>query len=386
MNTYEFGPFRLDAEQLVLMHEGRVVALGPKVVETLLALVEHPGEVLAKGYLLDRIWPDGFIEEANLAQNVHVLRKTFREHGARDPIETVRRRGYRFTAALAPARARGTAVPSRPPDGLPRRIVAALSAAAFVAASVVMVASYGSSDHGTGAGNLSPGGERAYQIGRYYWNQRTREGVQKSLGYFSQVVDGDPRSPRGYAALADANEAMGDYCYGTHQPSVYFGRAREYARKALALDRNSAEAHAALGLLALHRNEMPLATAELQRSLALDPSYGPAHEWYGIVLLERGRLAEGREHLKIAATLDPLSVATIAWLGKAAYLDRRYADAIAYSREALELSPLRTDVLKTIGESYEAQGDVERAIAAFRRIGGSAAQPKGHPTHAPAYV
>jgi DNA-binding winged helix-turn-helix (wHTH) protein/Tfp pilus assembly protein PilF len=367
MSTYEFGPFRLDAEQLLLMHEGSPVALGPKVVETLLAFVERPGEVLAKGYLLDRIWPDGFVEEANLTQNVHVLRKTFREHGAGEPIETLPRRGYRFTAALAPAPAAPTTT-AAPPRHVHARRAAGLAAALFFAASLVVVASYGFSRHGTEAAALSAGGERSYQIGRYYWNQRTPDGVQKSIGYFSQVIDIDPRSARGYAALADANEAMGDYCYGTHQPSVYFARAREYARKALALDRNSAEAHAALGLLALHRNEMPLATSELRRALALDRSYGPAHEWYGIALLEHGRLAEGRRHLKIAAALDPLSVATIAWLGKAAYLDRRYADAIAYSREALELSPLRVDVLKTIGESYDAQGDVDRAVATFKRI------------------
>ena len=57
MSLYEFGPFQLDVERLLLLHEGAPVALGPKVVETLLALVEHPGEVLAKGALLDRIWP-----------------------------------------------------------------------------------------------------------------------------------------------------------------------------------------------------------------------------------------------------------------------------------------------------------------------------------------
>jgi DNA-binding winged helix-turn-helix (wHTH) protein/tetratricopeptide (TPR) repeat protein len=443
MSTYEFGPFRLDAEQLLLMREGRPVALGPKVVETLLAFVERPGEVLAKGYLMDRIWPEGFIEEANLAQNVHVLRKTFREYGAGDPIETVPRRGYRFTSPLVPAPAARMTVASRPRHALVRRTAAMLAAAVFVAASLVLVEGYGSTHHGTEAAALSAGGERSYQIGRYYWNQRTRDGVQKSIGYFAQVIDTDPRSPRGYAALADANEAMGDYCYGTHRPSVYFARAREYARKALALDRNSAEAHAALGLLALHRNDMPVATTELRRALALDRSYGPAHEWYGIALLERGRLAEGREHLKIAAAIDPLSVATIAWLGKAAYLDRRYADAIAYSREALELSPRRPDVLKTIGESYDAQGEIDRAIATFKRIGaepyyrpaaaallarayahghrgpearaqldfarahagdvdpaelaaaaaavgarsaGSASQPKAHPAHAPMYV
>ena len=76
MSVYEFGPFRLDAGQLLLFDRGEPVALGPKVVETLLALIEHPGDVLTKSALLDRIWPEGFVDEANLAQNVYVLRKS----------------------------------------------------------------------------------------------------------------------------------------------------------------------------------------------------------------------------------------------------------------------------------------------------------------------
>src|ERR1700730_11218787 len=100
MSIYEFGPFRLNEEQLLLTCAGTPVALGPKVVETLLALVEHPGDVLAKNVMLDRIWPDGFVEEANLSQNIHVLRKTFRQHACADPIETVPKRGYRFAAPV----------------------------------------------------------------------------------------------------------------------------------------------------------------------------------------------------------------------------------------------------------------------------------------------
>jgi tetratricopeptide (TPR) repeat protein len=152
---------------------------------------------------------------------------------------------------------------------------------------------------------------------------------------------------------------------------VYFARAKAYAEKALALDPNSAEAHAALGALALDRKNMPAAMAELQRALALDPTYGPAQEWYGIALLVGGRSSQGVTHLKTAAELEPLSVSTIAWLGWAAYMDRRFGDAIAYSQEALELSPRRPDVLATIGQAYEAQGDIDRAIGAFKQFGTS---------------
>jgi DNA-binding winged helix-turn-helix (wHTH) protein/tetratricopeptide (TPR) repeat protein len=392
MDVYEFGPFHLDVERLLLVHEGEPVALGPKVVETLLALIEHPGEVLAKAMLLDRIWPEGFVEEANLAQNIYVLRKTLRVRWGTDAIETVPRRGYRFTApvrritraalAEAPVVAVRESVPAaavaandvhiRPRSRFMnvRWIAAAVSVVAVIAASFVLLATE-VSHRDASADMLSDSGSRLYQIGRYYWNLRSRDGVEKSLSYFAQVVDSDPKSARGYAALADANATMGDYRYGTQPPTVYFARARGYAEKALALDPNSAEAHAALGLIALNQKQMPKAISELQRAIALDPGYGPAREWYGIALVGQGHLRDGFAELKRASDLDPLSVSTTAWLGSTAYYDRRFPDAIAYSKQALELSPQRTDALTTMGEAYEAEGNVTRAIEAFKQYSAS---------------
>lgn len=374
MDVYEFGPFQLDVERLLLSHEGEPVGLGPKVVETLLALVEHPGEVLAKPMLLDRIWPEGFVEEANLAQNIYVLRKTMRAMWGTDAIETVPRRGYRFTAAVQ--RIQRAALAEAPivapqsstvPTPMRRRIAAFAGAFAMVAASFILIAGYARFHHDPRTVALSDNGARLYQIGRYYWNLRTRDGVHRSLRYFAQVVDSDPKSAEGYAGLADANAMMGDYGYGTQKSAIYFARARGYAEKALALDHRSAEAHAALGLIALDTDKTKPAMSELRHALALNPNYGPAHEWYGVALLVSGRINGGYAHLKRAADLDPLSVATSAWLADAAYLDRNFSDAIAYSRQTLELSPQRIDVWRTIGEAYEAEGNYTRAIDAFGR-------------------
>ena len=104
-NLYTFGPFVLDERRLVLLRSGEALALGPKVVETLLALIERRGELCTKGELLDRVWPEGYVTEGNLSQNVHVLRKTLRAWNA-GAIETVPRRG-RHDAVFFRARARG---------------------------------------------------------------------------------------------------------------------------------------------------------------------------------------------------------------------------------------------------------------------------------------
>ena len=365
MSTYEFGSFRLDVERLLLLHRGEPVPLGPKVVETLLALIEHPGEVLPKNQLIDRIWPEGYVEEANLAQNIYVLRKTLRSLASLDAIETVPRRGYRFSAAVRQSERPATV----PPLASRRRWIGASVVAALALVAVVFV-SLGAVHRSSSAG-LSAEGARTYEIGRYYWNLRTRVGVERSLDYFAQVIRTDPRDARGYAALADANAIMGDYRYGSAAPRVYFSRARSYAQLALTLDPNSSEAHAALGLIDMDGKNLNSAIGELQRAIALDPANGPAHEWYGVALIQQGDLRTAFAQLQVAGELDPLSVSTSAWLGSAAYLDRHFNEAIAYSRQALDLSPQRTDVLPTIGEAYEAEGNFSRAIDAYNHYAAS---------------
>ena len=110
--VYEFGPFRLDAEERLLLRDGRPVDLTPKAFDTLLVLVEHGGRVLSKEELLRAVWPDAFVEENYLAVNISKLRAALGERARdRQYIETVARRGYRFVASVSEVRggARGAA-------------------------------------------------------------------------------------------------------------------------------------------------------------------------------------------------------------------------------------------------------------------------------------
>jgi Tol biopolymer transport system component/DNA-binding winged helix-turn-helix (wHTH) protein len=97
---YEFGPFRLDAQERLLLRNGEIVPLTPKAFDTLLALVENSGHLIEKDELMQRLWPDSFVEEGSLAQNVSLLRKTLGESDSQRFIETVPRRGYRFVASV----------------------------------------------------------------------------------------------------------------------------------------------------------------------------------------------------------------------------------------------------------------------------------------------
>jgi DNA-binding winged helix-turn-helix (wHTH) protein/TolB-like protein/Tfp pilus assembly protein PilF len=98
---YEFGPFRLSLTDRLLMREDRVVSLTPKVVDTLILLVENHGHVVNKNTLMETLWPDSFVEESSLTQNVSLLRKALAENGeGQQFIETVPKRGYRFVASV----------------------------------------------------------------------------------------------------------------------------------------------------------------------------------------------------------------------------------------------------------------------------------------------
>ena len=98
---YEFGPFCVDTRERVLLRDGKPVPLKPKVYETLLALVNNSGHIVDKEELMRQVWPDVVVEENNLTGNIFALRKVFDGHHY---IETVARRGYRFTADVKQVR------------------------------------------------------------------------------------------------------------------------------------------------------------------------------------------------------------------------------------------------------------------------------------------
>ena len=99
--AYCIGPFVLDPAEKVLLRDGHPISVPPKAIETLLVLVEKHGHVMEKTEVLQRVWPDTFVEEATLAQNIFTLRKALGDsaHGHKY-IETVPTRGYRFVAPV----------------------------------------------------------------------------------------------------------------------------------------------------------------------------------------------------------------------------------------------------------------------------------------------
>jgi DNA-binding winged helix-turn-helix (wHTH) protein/TolB-like protein/Tfp pilus assembly protein PilF len=98
----EFGRFRLDVKKRVLWCGDQPVNLPLKEIELLSVLTEHSGQVITKDEIIDRVWADSFVEESNLTRHIYLLRKTLKEYGeSEDLIQTVPRRGYRFTGKVS---------------------------------------------------------------------------------------------------------------------------------------------------------------------------------------------------------------------------------------------------------------------------------------------
>jgi TolB-like protein/DNA-binding winged helix-turn-helix (wHTH) protein/Flp pilus assembly protein TadD len=108
-HLYEFGPFRLDAAEHLLLRDGEPVPLEPKVFDTLVLLIRNSGHLLEKDELMNQVWPDAVVEEGSLTRNISTLRRALGdgENGLRY-IETVPRRGYRFVATVRGLGAEGS--------------------------------------------------------------------------------------------------------------------------------------------------------------------------------------------------------------------------------------------------------------------------------------
>ncbi|MGD0754742.1 MAG: hypothetical protein ABR927_06735 [Bacteroidales bacterium] len=147
-----------------------------------------------------------------------------------------------------------------------------------------------------------------YLQGRFFWNQRTEEGVKKSIEYFEKAIAKDPDYALAYTGLADTYLILTFYRW-LPNPEGYV-KAKKYALRALEIDKNLAEAHAALGwLLCYSEWKWEEARKELKLAIELNPNYANAHQYYYELLDILRQDKEAREQINLALELDPLSFA-----------------------------------------------------------------------------
>ena len=207
----------------------------------------------------------------------------------------------------------------------------------------------------------------AYLRGRYYWNKRTAENIHKAIEFFRKSIDEDPAYARAYAGLADCYNQLGTVLIGGQPPAEIRPLAIASAKRALEIDPELAEGHAALAYARLYDWEWAAAEEGFQRSIGLNPSYSSAHLWYSHYLSIGKRPDEALREARLAHQLDPLSPIIQTQIGWILQHAGRYDEAIRELRKVLETDPDYVWALWRIGSCYASKSMFQEGIDALEK-------------------
>ncbi len=206
-----------------------------------------------------------------------------------------------------------------------------------------------------------------FNRGRYLYNNSylAREGLERAAGLLEQAVAADSEYAPAHAALAETYLQLWN---GGHlAESEALPLAQSAIDKALELDPDLPEAHAARGTLFHAQLRLEDAEREYQRAIELNPSFAFARARYGRLLTSLRRYDEGIRETQRAVELDPLSIANRTNLADAFFFAGRYDRTIAESRKIIDLQPNDSYAYYNLGYSYAMKGDLEASIAAFEK-------------------
>lgn len=213
---------------------------------------------------------------------------------------------------------------------------------------------------------VDPEAHEDYLKGRYFSNQRTEDGLNKSISYFQQAIAKDPSYALAYSGLADAYALLGYRGHLLSKKALLDAKAA--ALKAVELDDILAEPHASLAFIAETLEwDWPTAEREYKRALELNPGYARAHHWYAGYLMYVGRFDEGIAEAKRARELDPLSLPINNALAGRLLVAGRYDEALAQLRETLEMDPHFAPAHNRLGWAHLQMGQHDEAIQEFQK-------------------
>ncbi len=205
-----------------------------------------------------------------------------------------------------------------------------------------------------------------YLKGRYFWNKRTPDGLQKAIEHFQQAIEKDPNYALAYSGLADAYVVSPQN--SDAPPREAYAKAKAAAMRALVIDDTLAEAHTTLaGVKRQYDWDWSDAEREYKRALELSPNYATAHQNYALFLLAMERPTESITEIKRAQGLDPLSLIINSVAGRIFYYARQYDQVIEECRKVLELDPNFWVAHLFLGKAYAQKGMYDQAIAEFQK-------------------
>lgn len=212
-------------------------------------------------------------------------------------------------------------------------------------------------------GTDNPKAFEMYMRGRTFWARFTPEGFLNAIEAYESAIRLDPDYALAFAGLADDYNWLG--VYGVLQPFDCFQKAKNLARRAIELDEELSEAHAALGFAAVAGGyDWALGESENLRALELNPNNAAAHVWYALQLFMESRFAEGEYHARRGAQLDPLTPYNVFNVGWCLYFARRYEESLRQFRRTISLFPGYPLAHYGLSWALRITGKHEAAIAA----------------------
>ena len=209
----------------------------------------------------------------------------------------------------------------------------------------------------------------AYQLylrGRFFWNRRNEEGLNRAVECFRDAIAADPSYAQAYAGLADSCTLLAVLEFWP--PQEAFPQAKAAAQNAIRIDPSVAEAHASLGLVLFQFDwDWAGAERELRLAIELNPNYAPGHHFYADFLKGMGRFEEAYREIMRARELDPFSLPINSGVGHVLYLSRQYERAIEAYRHTVELDPGFVQARLWFGRPYLQKGMFSEAIAELRQ-------------------
>lgn len=429
VKRYEFGPFVVDVTRRTLLRDGTAVPLAPKAFELLLALIERPRRVVSKRELLERVWPDTFVEDANIAQNVSLLRKALQDgdDGERLVI-TVPRVGYQFTGVVRAVPLDGdgarpstggfvrslAVVPFAPLAGADMGNTIGTAFADAVASAVRTLPVHVQTvphDGGNAAGIANAVGADAYLLGYYQcsggslWNlavQLIRTGDAALLwatsirGEFTTVNDArDAVSAEVLTSLRAVliqsqpaatqlqREVFRLYLRGRYawnkRTAEGLKIAFQCAMEAIETDPACARGYVGIadtynllggmqGALAPHE-AFPRARSAARRALEINDARGEAHASLAFVACWYDwNLEEGERHFRRAAELKPTYATTYHWWGEALACAGRFAESMTMFETALALDPLSSAIRADFAHALSLAGEHARCETTISEV------------------
>lgn len=381
-----FGVFEADLHSDELYKCGVKVRIQELPFQALKLFLSRPNEVLSRGDLRHALWPNGvFVEfDRGIISAINRLRETLGDH-AENPvfIETVGRRGYRW---IAPTQffepPRETTANVQPKSEVTRLhwnyLLIVMPVAALALVLWVWTAPPGSSDRAKDrvqpAGSrfayahpsLNREAEEFYLKGRYYWEKRTPDSLNKAVDSFTQAIVHDPTYAPAYVGLADSYNLLREYTL-MPAPEAY-SRSLAASEKAVELDPQYSDAHASLAFVSFYGMwDAAKADREFRRAIDLNPDNAAAHHWYATYLSCLHRLPESLTEIDRAQALDPASKSILADKGAILFSAGRRQDAVALLHQTEEIDPEFISPHRYLKGIYLRTGDYPGYLAEARK-------------------